>query len=189
MKRIAVYCGASRGKNPIYETHAIMLAKWIASHRYGLVYGGGKIGLMGIVADTVLNNGGSVTGIIPQFLVDREIAHPRLDQLIVTEDMDVRKKKMMELSDCCIALPGGPGTLEEISEAVSWVRVGENDSPCIFYNVNGYYDLVAQFFDQMVSEGFLTQEDRAKVFFIDALDEIEKVISSYQPPVVRKYAK
>ncbi|GAY75323.1 lysine decarboxylase family [Sporolactobacillus inulinus] len=93
MKRIAVYCGASMGKNPIYETHARMLAEWIASHRYGLVYGGGKIGLMGVVADTVLNHGGRVTGIIPQFLVDREIAHPGLEQLIVTEDMDVRKKK------------------------------------------------------------------------------------------------
>ncbi|MET1247242.1 TIGR00730 family Rossman fold protein [Sporolactobacillus sp. STCC-11] len=189
MKRIAVYCGASKGKNPIYEDYAVKLANWITDNHYELVYGGGKVGLMGVVADTVLENGGKVTGIMPQFLVNREIAHDRLDQLIVTHDMDERKKKMMELADCCIALPGGPGTLEEISEAFSWARVGENDSPCIFLNVNGYYDLMKHFFDQMVDEGFLSENDRSKVLISDSLDEIEAFTAAYVQPKVRQYAK
>lgn len=189
MKRIAVYCGASKGKNPVYEDYAVKLANWITDNHYELVYGGGKVGLMGIVADTVLDNGGEVIGIMPQFLVDREIAHERVTEFVVTHDMDERKKKMMELSDCCIALPGGPGTLEEISEAISWARVGENDSPCIFLNVNGYYDLMKHFFDQMVSEGFLSQTDRSKVCISDSFDEIDAFINAYVPPKVRHYAK
>ncbi|SFG62460.1 TIGR00730 family Rossman fold protein [Sporolactobacillus nakayamae] len=189
MKRIAVYCGASKGKNPIYEEYAVKLANWITDNHYELVYGGGKVGLMGIVADTVLNNNGIVTGIMPQFLVNREIAHERLNEFIVTDDMDERKKKMMEISDCCIALPGGPGTLEEISEAISWARVGENNSPCIFLNVNGYYDLMRHFFDQMVSEGFLSGNDRSKILISDSFNEIEAFIAAYVQPKVRQYAK
>ncbi|MCQ2008776.1 MAG: TIGR00730 family Rossman fold protein [Sporolactobacillus sp.] len=189
MKKIAIYCGASKGTNPVYEKNAVKLAKWIADNGYELVYGGGKVGLMGIVADTVLENGGNVIGVIPQFLVDREIAHDRLNQLIVTHDMDERKKKMMDLADCCIALPGGPGTLEEISEAVSWARVGENDSPCIFFNVNGYYDLMQRFFDQMVEEGFLSQADRSKVLITDSIEKIHAFIADYVPPKIRQYTK
>ncbi|MCO7176864.1 TIGR00730 family Rossman fold protein [Sporolactobacillus kofuensis] len=189
MKRIAVYCGASKGKNPIYEDYAVKLAKWITDAQCELVYGGGKVGLMGIVADTVLDHGGKVIGVMPQFLVDREIAHDQLSRLVVVNDMDERKKKMMDLSDCCMALPGGPGTLEEISEAISWARLGENASPCIFLNVNGYYDLIGRFFDQMVDEGFLSSEDRKKVLISDSFDEIKTFIETYVPPHVRTYSK
>ncbi|MCL1630722.1 TIGR00730 family Rossman fold protein [Sporolactobacillus sp. CPB3-1] len=189
MKQIAVYCGASKGNKPIYEEYAVRLGTWIARHHYGLVYGGGKVGLMGCVADAVLGLGGTAIGIMPQFLVDREIAHQGLSRLIITQDMDERKKKMMAQSDCCIALPGGPGTLEEISEAVSWARVGENDSPCVFLNVNGYYDLIKSFLDQMVGEGFLTAEDRSKILITDDFDEIETYMDSYAPPHVRRYAE
>lgn len=110
--------------------------------------------------------------IMPQFLVDREIAAPHLDEFYVTDDMDERKAKMLSLADACLALPGGPGTLEEISEAFSWARVGQNPNPCAFYNVNGYYDKLADFFDHMVTEGFLTTEDRNKLLFSDSLEEI-----------------
>ncbi|MDF2909439.1 MAG: family Rossman fold protein [Sporolactobacillus laevolacticus] len=189
MKRIVVYCGASKGNDPIYETYAVQLANWITDNHFELVYGGGKVGLMGIVADTVLDNGGKATGVIPQFLVDREIAHDRLSRLVVVGDMDERKKAMMDLSDCCIALPGGPGTLEEISEAFSWARLGENESPCIFLNVNGYYDLISRFFDQMAEEGFLSGEDRKKILISDSFDEIMAFIDAYVPPHVRNYIK
>ena len=156
MKRVAVYCGANPGKNPIYTQAAIDVADWLAQHHLDLVYGGGGVGLMNVLAERAIKNGTYTIGIMPQFLVDREIAAPHLDEFYVTDDMDERKAKMLSLADACLALPGGPGTLEEISEAFSWARVGQNPNPCAFYNVNGYYDKLADFFDHMVTEGFLT---------------------------------
>ncbi|MFT8318463.1 MAG: TIGR00730 family Rossman fold protein [Sporolactobacillus sp.] len=188
MKNVAVYCGASTGKRTIYQESAIRLGQWIAGHHYHLVYGGGKVGLMGIIARTVLSEQGLVTGIIPKLLVDRELAYEGLSTLLVVDDMAERKKKMMTLADCCIALPGGPGTLEEIAEAISWARLGENSSPCIFYNVNHYYDSIILLFDKMTDEGFLTGEDREKILVTDSLSEIETFIESYTPPKVRQYA-
>lgn len=189
MTRIAVYCGASKGRNRIYENYALKLAEWIATHHYQLVYGGGKVGLMGILADAVLTGGGQVIGVMPQFLIDREIANDRLNRLVVTKNMDERKQKMMALADCCVALPGGPGTLEEITEAFSWARVGQNDNPCVFLNVNGYYNLLRSFFDQMVTEGFLSSADRSKLLFTDQFDRIDHFIETYIPPRTRRYTR
>lgn len=185
--KVTVYCGASLGHKDIYQTKARELGQWLAHNGHDLVYGGGKIGLMGLIADTVLANGGYAIGVIPSFLRDREIAHSDINELIVVDDMPSRKAKMVELGDTFIALPGGPGTLEEITEVISWSRIGQNDGPCILYNVSGYFDRLQDQYDDMVREGFLSQADRDKILFSDNLVEIEEFIKTYQAPKIRKY--
>ena len=177
--RITVFCGANNGKSESYIKNATELGEWIADNNHTLVYGGGKIGLMGVIADTVLENRGEVIGIMPQFLVDREISHTGITEFIIVDDMSVRKAKLIDLGDVFIALPGGPGTLEEISQVISWVRVGKKDAPCILMNVDGYYDFLEQYFDKMVEEGFLTKEDREKTLFAKNLVEMEEFIVNY----------
>ena len=177
--KITVFCGANNGQSELYKENAIELGEWIANNNYTLVYGGGKVGLMGVIADTVLGNGGEVIGIMPQFLVDREISHNDINELIVVDDMSVRKIKLIDLGDVFIALPGGPGTLEEISQVISWVRVGKKDAPCILMNVDGYYDFLEQYFDKMVEEGFLTKEDRERTLFTDSVAEMNEFIRNY----------
>ena len=178
--RITVFCGANNGKSELYKGNAIELGKWIANKNHTLVYGGGKIGLMGVIADTVLENSGEVIGIMPQFLVDREISHTGITEFVIVDDMSERKTQLVDLGDAFIALPGGPGTLEEISQVISWVRVGKKDAPCILMNVNGYYDFLEQYFDKMVEDGFLTKEDRKRTLFTDSIDEMEEFIVKYQ---------
>ncbi len=185
--KIAVYCGASEGNDPLYKESAKKIGTWIGTNHHTLIYGGGKVGLMGILADTVLSAGGKVVGVIPTFLKEREIAHPNLSELITVNTMHARKKKMIDLADCYIALPGGPGTLEEITEVVSWGRIGEHQNPCIFFNEKGYYNSVQIFYDHMVTEGFLTKEDRSKILFSASLDTIKDFIVSYIPPKIREY--
>ncbi|EGE54302.1 TIGR00730 family Rossman fold protein [Streptococcus parauberis] len=184
---ITIFCGASTGNNPIYGQKTIQLAEWMAETKHNLVFGGGKIGLMGIMADTIIAHGGHTTGVMPAFLKDREIAHAGLTELIIVNNMSDRKAKMMTLGDAFIALPGGPGTLEEISEVISWSRIGQNDSPCVLYNVNGYFNDLKNQFDHMVSEGFLSQKDRNKVLFTDDISKIESFITDYQAPSIRNY--
>lgn len=184
---ITVYCGAAIGHNPQHKAATIALGKWIAQSGYKLVYGGGKAGLMGVIADTVLENGGEVIGVMPGFLRERELAHPHLTQLIEVSSMPERKLKMIELGNAYIALPGGPGTLEEISEVVSWARIGKNANPCIFFNSDNYYQPLQAFFMHMVQSGYLTQTDYEKILFSDNLDEMEKFIANYQPPTLRQY--
>lgn len=184
---IVVYCGASEGNLSVYKQETINLGKWIAEKEYTLVYGGGNVGLMGLLADTVLENNGKVIGVIPEFLIERELSHPNLTELHIVNTMSERKSKMVELGQACIALPGGPGTLEEITEVISWARVGKNDSPCIFYNVNNYYHPMENMYDDMVKNGFLTLNDREKTLFSDSLDNVEEFISNYEKPTVRSY--
>ncbi|EFR43579.1 LOG family protein [Streptococcus pseudoporcinus] len=185
--KLTIFCGASTGSNPIYSQKTRELALWMAQNKHDLVYGGGKIGLMGVMADTLIEKGGYTTGVMPTFLRDREIAHVHLSELIIVEDMPKRKAKMMSLGEAFIALPGGPGTLEEISQVISWSRIGQNDKPCILFNINGYFDQLRKMFDHMVTEGFLSQADRDNVLFSDNISEIEAFISNYQAPHVRKY--
>ncbi|UBH22667.1 TIGR00730 family Rossman fold protein [Macrococcus armenti] len=185
--RIIVYCGASEGNQPIYLDNAKQLGEWIANNGHSLVYGGGNVGLMGEVANTVLANDGRVVGVIPKFLADREIAHEGLTDLIVVDNMSERKNKILEVGDVCIALPGGPGTLEEISEVISWARIGQNDRPCIVYNESGYYDLLEAFFDNMVAQGFLSQDDRDNVYFVKNVDALDEVIKNHKKPEIRVY--
>ncbi len=184
---ITVYCGASLGTKEIYQKATAELGEWIAKNNNTLVYGGGKVGLMGVVADSVLENNGKVIGIMPSFLRTRELAHTGLSESIIVETMSERKLKMIELGDCYIALPGGPGTLEEISEVVSWARIGKNNNPCIFLNIGGYYDDLKKFYDNMVKNGFLTAADRNKTLFAESIGEISDFIASYTPPEVRSY--
>ncbi|WP_265459307.1 TIGR00730 family Rossman fold protein [Enterococcus sp. HY326] len=178
---IAVYCGANKGKQKIYEEAAISLGNWIVENNNSLVYGGGKVGLMGAVADAVLAAGGQAIGVIPTFLQKKELAHPRLTKLYVVDSMSERKQKMASLAQAFIALPGGPGTLEEISEMVSWTRVGQNPYPCIFFNVANYYAPLEKMFDEMVLQGFLSAEDRKQILFSESLTEIAAFIKTYKP--------
>lgn len=184
---ITVYCGASLGNNEKHHQATIMLARWIAEKGHTLVYGGGKAGLMGLVADNVLQQGGKVIGIMPTFLQQRELAHDGLTQMITVDSMPERKSKMIELGDVYIALAGGPGTLEEISEVISWARIGQNNNPCILFNVDNFYQPLQQLFDNMVEQGFLTQAEREKTLFSDDLVEIENFILNYTPPEIRRY--
>lgn len=178
--RIAVYCGAHLGTDPAYKRAAIELGHWIVEKNYELIYGGSKLGLMGIVANTVLNHNGTVTGIMPKFLQDRERLHTGLTRMISVNDLDERKKAMMQYADVCLALPGGLGTLEEIIEAYSWARVGQNSNPCIFFDVKKYYAPLQAFFDQMVEQGFLSKEDRQLVLFSESLNEMAAFIQQKQ---------
>ena len=177
--KITVFCGANNGRNEAYKENAMELGKWIATNNHTLVYGGGKVGLMGIIADTVLEKNSEVIGIMPQFLVDREISHTGITEFIIVDDMSERKTKLVDLGDVFIALPGGPGTLEEISQVISWVRVGKKDAPCILMNINGFYDFLEQYFDKMVEEGFLTKEDRARTLFAKSVSEMGEFIDNY----------
>lgn len=184
---ITVYCGASLGNDPRHQQATIEMGKWIAEKQHTLIYGGGRAGLMGLVADTVLTCGGKAIGIIPTFLKDRELAHEGLTELHIVESMTERKLKLLALADVCIALPGGPGTLEEIAEVYSWARIGKNDKPCIFWNVAGFYDPIKAMFQSMVDNGFLTQDHFDKLLFADSFEELEQFIQTYQPMGIRTY--
>ena len=169
---IAVYCAASQSSLSFAEKTE-ELGLWIANMNHTLVYGGGNTGLMGVIATSVMNAGGQVIGVMPQFFVDREIAKKDITKLHIVETMSERKNKEIELSEVYIALPGGPGTLEEIAEVVSWVRVGQTNGICIFYNMEGYYDHLEAFFNHMVTTNLLSQEDRNQIYF-------EKLIKNYE---------
>ena len=177
---IAVYCAASQSNCPAFDERTEELGKWMAQKNHTLVYGGGNTGLMGVVASAVMQTGGEVIGVMPQFLVDREIAKKDITKLDIVETMSERKNKMSELSEVYIALPGGPGTLEEIAEVVSWVRVGQTNGICIFYNMEGYYDHLESFFNHMVTTNLLSQEDRNQIYFAKSLQEIKKLIENYE---------
>lgn len=184
---ITVYCGASLGNNLQHQLAAEQLGKWIAENGHTLVYGGGRAGLMGLLADTVLAQGGKVIGIMPIFLQERELAHRGLTEMISVESMAERKAKLIELGDAYIALAGGPGTLEEIVEVISWARIGKNNNPCILFDSDGYYQPLYKMFLQMVEQGFLIQTDFDKTLFSANLAEIEQFIANYTPPEIRRY--
>lgn len=155
---ICVFCGSSKGKNPVFAEAARELGHLIAKNSHDLVYGGGNVGLMGIVADAILANGREVVGIIPQFLKDREVAHHGITRLEVVQSMHQRKQRMADLSNAFIALPGGWGTLEEVAEILTWRQLGLIHSPIILLNVNNFFGpLIAQL-NAMVDEGFVRKE-------------------------------
>ena len=173
---IVVYLGARTGKNPLFREKARELGAWIAGQGHRLVYGGSAIGLMGELADAVLSAGGEVTGVEPRFFVDAVLQHQGVQELIVVETMQDRKQKMISLGDAFIAFPGGTGTLEEISEIISMTCLGLTDKPCIIYNINGYYDILADYLDQMVAEGFMTPENRGKIFFAEGTADLGSIL-------------
>ncbi len=173
---VTVYCGASIGEKREYLEASIELGSWIANNGHKLVYGAGSYGLMGAIANSVLEKGGAVIGVIPKFLKEIESAHEGLSEIIIVDTMTERKLKMFELGDLFIALPGGIGTLEEIAEVTSWAKIGKNNRPCIYLNICGYYNNLKKFYDDMVSNGFLSQLDREKIIFVDTIDEIKGII-------------
>lgn len=174
---ITVYLGSNEGKTPGLKSAVRELGTWIGSAGHTLVYGGSKCGLMGELAESVLSAGGEVIGVEPQFFIDMGFVYPEITKLIVTQDMSERKAKMIELGDAFIAFPGGTGTLEEISEIMSKVVLGHLRTPCIVYNLNGYYDCLRAQLDRMVEEELSSTEKLGGVSFVCSLDEIRNVLT------------
>ncbi|KUP06372.1 lysine decarboxylase [Bacillus coahuilensis p1.1.43] len=186
MKHVAVFCGSRSGLNPAYKEAAIELGKELARRKISLVYGGASVGLMGEVANSVLTNGGKVIGVIPHLLNDREIAHPALTELIVVDSMHERKAKMVELADGFIALPGGPGTLEEFVEVFTWAQLGIHHCPFGLLNVEQYYDPLIQLFNQMVDTGFLDAQMREFVKVDQSPYPLLEQLLSSSTPITEK---
>jgi uncharacterized protein (TIGR00730 family) len=189
MNSIAVFCGSSNGASKSYREGAILLGKELAKRKITLIYGGSSIGVMGTVADTVLEEGGKVIGVIPTVLVEREISHKHLSELIVVNSMHERKSKMMELADGFIALPGGPGTLEEFFEVFTWSQIGLHQKPCGILNINHYYDLLIALFDHMRDEQFLQDQYRNAVLVDSDVTGLFEKFSTYTPPAIKTYKK
>jgi hypothetical protein len=180
MKRIAVYCGSSKGDEEVFSSKAKELAQVLVKNNLGLVYGGGDVGLMGEIADEMLRLGGEVIGVIPKRLVEYEVAHKGLTQQIVVDDMHQRKMKIFELSDACIAMPGGVGTMEEIFEAFTWTQLGFHRKPVGVLNVNGFYDLLNALLNNMVEHKFLKQEHKEVLLFDEDCNSLVNRIINYQ---------
>jgi len=170
-KRIAVYCGSSKGNNALYENEANHLAHLLVKHDYGMVYGGGSIGLMGVLADVMMAQGGEVIGIIPKKIYDWEVGHGGITKLVVVRNMHERKSMMAKLADGFIALPGGIGTLEEIIEILTWKQLGYHQKPCVIVNTNGYYDSLITFLDQAIATDFLKDKFRNDLLVANNADE------------------
>ncbi len=170
MKSIAVYCGASSGANPLYADAARALGRVLVEHNIGLVYGGGNVGLMGVIADEVLRLGGDVTGVIPRALVAREVGHTGLTRIFIVKDMHERKAMMADLSDGFIAMPGGMGTLEELFEMLTWSQLGIHAKPVGVLNVDGFYDGLVSFLGHLHGEGFVRAE-HAGLMMVEATPE------------------
>lgn len=167
MRRICVYCGSNTGKRPVYANAAKDLADVLVRHELELVYGGADKGIMGIIADAVLEQGGKVHGVIPQMLMEKEIAHQGLTELHVVASMHARKTMMAALSDGFIAMPGGYGTLEEIIEIITWGQLRFHDKPCGLLNIDGYFGQLIAYLDHANAEGFLRTENR-NMLLVDA---------------------
>ncbi len=187
MKNLCVYCGSNTGNKPIYAEQAIALGTRLAKDGIGLVYGGGNIGLMGAVADAVMQAGGEVTGVIPQQLVQMEVAHNGVSRLEVVGSMHERKARMFDLADGFVALPGGFGTLEEIIEMLTWRQLGIGNKPCAFLDVAGYWSPIAQMMDRMVADRFLHPDQRHDLWIGDDIDEMLRWMTTYEPVQATKW--
>lgn len=175
---ITVYLGANEGNNPSLKRAAKELGTWIGKSGNALIYGGSKSGLMGALADSVLNAGGNVTGVEPQFFIENEFQHEGITKLIVTKDMSERKNKMIELGNAFIAFPGGTGTLEEITEIMSKVSLKQLNAPCIVYNLNGYYDGLKAMLKHMIDMGLSSEERQKGIYFAESLEQITDILCS-----------
>jgi uncharacterized protein (TIGR00730 family) len=187
MKRITVFCGSSSGTEEIYTSQAILLGQTLAKRNIELVYGGAKVGLMGAVADGVLNAGGKAIGVLPNFLRSKEIAHKQLTELILTDTMHERKTKMNDLCDGVIALPGGFGTLDELFEMLTWGQLGLHKKPIAILNIDGYYDALIVFVQTMTDKGLLKEVNRQMLLVSDTIDDLLNKMENYVPPTVGKW--
>lgn len=181
LRSICVFCGASTGNNPIYREAAEQLGRELAARGVRLVYGGGAVGLMGVVADAAMAAGGEVIGIIPQSLQTSEIGHSGLTRLEVVDGMHARKARMAELSDAFIALPGGLGTLEELFEVWTWGQLGYHAKPLGLLEVNGFYSKLSGFLDHLVTEGFVRPPHRAMLQRSESPAELLELLSNWHP--------
>ena len=168
---LAVFCGSKNGNNPLYKQHTVQLGKLLAKHNITLVYGGGNVGIMGVVADEVMNNGGKVIGVIPKVLVEWERQHTGISELFVVDDMHIRKKKMYDLCDAAIILPGGFGTLDELFEMITWNQLSIHDKMIFILNSGGYYDHLIAHIRQMQDENFLYEEAQKRIIIINSPGE------------------
>ncbi len=187
MNSVCVFCGSSPGNDPAYAEAASQLGRTLAERDITLVYGGGHVGLMGVVADSALGAGGEVIGVMPRSLVDREIGHAGLTKLHVVRSMHERKALMAELSDGFVALPGGNGTLEEFFEVLTWAQLGEHRKPCGLLNVASYYDPLLKVFDQMVEKDFLREAHRDLVLVEEDPVALLERFRGYEPPRTIKW--
>jgi hypothetical protein len=187
MKTICVYCGSNPGLLPDYRIVARTLGHEMAARGLGLVYGGASVGVMGAVADAVLERGGKVTGVIPSSLATREVAHAGLDELIVVSSMHERKARMAELSDGFIALPGGWGTIEEMFEMLTWAQLGFHEKPCGLLNAAAYYDHLFAFLEHAIEQKFVKEENRPMIMMDDSAARLLDRFKVYRAPKVRKW--
>jgi uncharacterized protein (TIGR00730 family) len=187
MRRVGVFCGSAAGGQPTYLAAARALGELLARRGFGLVYGGASIGLMGAVADAALAAGGEVIGVIPAALEAKEIAHENLTRLEVVSSMHERKARMSELADAFVALPGGMGTLEELSEMLTWAQLGLHRKPCGLLDVAGYWRPLVAFFDHAVQEGFLRPQHRALLLVEEDSPRLLDALAAYVPPAGEKW--
>lgn len=186
IKNICIFCGSSTGNDDIYQKNARKLGVFLGQNQYTLVYGGGKIGLMGTVANACLDNGGSTIGVIPKFLEAREIAHQELTELIIVETMHQRKNKMAELADAFVVLPGGIGTLEEFFEVFTWAHLGLHQKPIAILNTNGFYDKLLDFLDFTLMQGFTKESVKKFLIKEEEIASLMQKIETYQVPTLKK---
>jgi hypothetical protein len=184
MKAIAVYCGASLGAKPVYSEAARALARSLVEHNIGLVYGGGKVGLMGVIADEVLRLGGEATGVIPRALLSREVGHEGLTRMFVVKDMHERKAMMSDLAEGFIAMPGGLGTLEELFEMLTWAQLGIHGKPIGLYNVEGFWDGLVAFVRHQQEEGFLRAQHARLMLLESEADTLVRRLREAAPPTL-----
>jgi uncharacterized protein (TIGR00730 family) len=186
MKRIAVFCGSSQGFNKIYKKSAIQTGNFFADNQIGLVYGGGKIGLMGAIADTILAKNGEVIGVIPNLLRSKEVAHKKITKMYTTKKMSKRKVKISKLVDGYIVLAGGFGTLDELFEALTLGQLNIESKPIGILNTNGFYNATLEQLDFMVKEGFLKQENRDMLLVSDNIEDLINQMKIYKAPRISK---
>ncbi len=181
-KSICVYCGSNPGAAPEYAQAAQAVGETLAQNDIRLVYGGGQVGLMGLVADACIDAGGQVYGVIPDFLHQKEIAHPRVQDMHIVSSMHERKLMMADASDAFIAMPGGIGTMEELFEVWTWSQLGRHEKPVGVLNVNGYYDKLLGFIDHMTEEGFLLDKHRAMLVRGETIEELLEKFEAFEHP-------
>lgn len=187
MKRLCVFCGSNIGTREIYKTTARALGAEMARRDIGLVYGGGNVGLMGVIADAILDADGQAIGIIPAHLVSKEIEHKRLTDLRVVNSMHERKAMMADLADGFVALPGGFGTYDEFCEVVTWAQLGLHSKPCAILNLDGFYDPLLAMFDHAAAEGFIRPAHRAMILVASDPAALLDQMQAYRAPILEKW--
>jgi uncharacterized protein (TIGR00730 family) len=187
MKRICVFCGSNGGADLVYMETAKVVGEFLVANDIELVFGGGRVGLMGKIADSVLAKGGKVIGVIPEALAIKEVAHEGLTELHVVDSMHERKAMMAELADGFIAMPGGFGTFEEFCEIVTWAQLGIHQKPCALLNVNGFYDHLIALFDAAAAQSFIRDEHRGLVLVEREIGRLFESMKRYVPPTIEKW--